>query len=207
MAQLPLKDDQNQALKNIEGSDQVFAEDRRVHAVFEATRYQRAKRQRGTHAAKTRSFILRTSAKPYAQKGTGRARRGDVRAPGLTGGGVVFPPHPRSHAFSLPKNVRKVAVRSVLSDKLRHGKLTVLADHGIKDFKTKQAQALCRRLGVSRALFILGRPDEFFEKSMRNLPQVKSLRVEGVNAYDLLKYEEVVILQEALPLLEKRFQE
>jgi large subunit ribosomal protein L4 len=205
MAKLPQKDDHNKNLAAVEASDRLFADAKRHHLVWQTVRYQMAKRHLGTHRAKTRSFVSLTSKRPYAQKGTGQARTGDFRSPLLVGGGQVFPPQPRDYSFSLPKKARKSAVRSVLTDKLASEKLTVLADHGLKAVKTKDAKALVDRLGLNKALFVIPGKDDLIEKSMRNLKGVKVLRVDGLNVYDLLRFEHVVILKESLPLMEKRF--
>jgi large subunit ribosomal protein L4 len=206
MANIPLKDANNKELKTLKVSDRVFDDRRRLHIISEVVRYQMAKRRRGTHSAKTRSFISRSGAKPYAQKGTGRARRGDERSPGLEGGGVAFPPVARSYAFDLPKKARKAALRSVLSDKVRHERLLVLSEHGLKGIKTKEAKALMERLGVPDGLVVLGEKDEVLEKSLRNVPNVKVIRVVGLNVYDLLDYEYVVVMQDALPKIEEKLQ-
>ena len=204
MAKLPQKDSHNKNQSPLEGNDKVFGETPRHHIIAEMVRYQMAKKRAGTASAKTRSYISRSGAKPFAQKGTGRARQGDVRSPLLEGGGVIFPPEPRSYSFSIPKNARKAALRSILSQKLRAGNLLVLSDHGIKGIKTKDARSLVDRLGLKKTLFILPAKDEVFEKSVRNLSGVKALRVEGLNVYDCLNFDQVVLLKEALPLIEKR---
>lgn len=206
MAKIPVKDSHNKALHTLDGSDKVFGDIRREHLVSEMVRYQMAKRRLGTHRAQTRSFVKLTGKKAYAQKGTGNARRGDFRAIGLVGGGVAFPPIPRDHSFDLPKKARKTAVRSVLSDKLRQEKLMVLDGHGMSKVKTKDASELLKRLGLGKALFVIPAADHVFERSMRNIPKVKVLRVDGLNVYDLLNYDQVVILKDALPVLEQRYQ-
>ena len=204
MAQLPTKDHRNGELKALEASDTIFKESKRHHVVSEAVRFQMAKRRRGTHQAKTRSFIAASSKKPFPQKGTGNARRGDSRSPLLRGGGVVFPPQPRSYAFSMTKKSRKAALRAALSDKLESGKLFVLKEHGLTEVKTKRARELFERLGLKGALLVSPKKDDVLEKSVRNMDDFKVLRAEGLNVYDVLRFEHLVILSEALPTIERR---
>ena len=205
MAKLPIRESGKDSLSSMEGKDKVFNKEPKLHLVAEVARYQMARRHRGTHAAQTRSFVSLSGAKPFAQKGTGRARQGDVRSPLLEGGGVIFPPLPRDHSFQLPKRARKVAICSVLSDKLRNEKLFVLNGHGLKGIKTKDAANLFARLGLKKAVVVTAQKDEIFEKSVRNLPQFKVLRVDGLNVYDLLNYDHVVLMKDAVQVIEERF--
>ena len=204
MASLKLKDSKNKDLNEIEVKDEVFAEKRRRHIIAEVVRYQRAKRRRGTVGAKTRSFISRSGAKPFAQKGTGRARQGDVRSPHMEGGGVAFAPIAKDWSFKLNRKARKTALCSVISDKFKSAKLVVLEEHGLKGIKTKDVKALMTGLGLNKALVVVSDNDEVLEKSIRNLKDYKALRVGGLNVMDVLHYEHLVLMKDSVSMIEER---
>ncbi len=169
-----------------------------------STTLQLAKKRLGNHFAKSRSYVTRTSKKAYAQKGTGQARRGNLRAPGLEGGGAAFPPHRRDYSFKLNKKTRKAALRSILSAKIKENKIFVLDGHGLAKIQTKAASSLMARLGLAKGIIVIPKKDDVIEKSFRNLEKFKAIRVEGLNAYDLLRYENVVLLKESVAMIEER---
>jgi large subunit ribosomal protein L4 len=182
---------------DVELDDAVFGATVKEHLFWETVRWQLAKRRAGTHKTKSRSEVSGTGAKPYRQKGTGRARRGTMRGPHHVGGGTAFGPHPRDHGFPLNKKVRKAALRSALSLRAgTEGGLVVLDAFELDGPRTKSVVGALGNLGVSKALIVDG-ANKNLSLSARNLPGAKYLAPEGLNVYDLLKYETLVITKEA----------
>jgi len=168
--------------------------------------YQLAKRQSGTHKSKNRNEITGTGAKMFRQKGTGRARHGNAKAPQFRGGGKAFGPRPRSHAVDLPKKVRALALRHALSAKVKSEELIVLDAASLKDPKTKGLQAAFEKLGLTNALIIDGKEvDGNFAKASRNIVGIDVLPVQGINVYDILRRHKLVLTKAALEELEARF--
>jgi large subunit ribosomal protein L4 len=183
----------------------LFAERAREHLVYEVVHMQQARRRAGTAATKTRHFVSGGGAKPWRQKGTGRARAGSSRSPLWEGGAVVFGPQPRSYSYSLPQRARRVALRSVLADRHRRGSLTVLDRIDLEEPKTKRVVAMLRALGVEGSVLIVsGARNDSLERAARNLPAVKVLRTEGVNVYDVLRHDHLIVTQQAVDALEER---
>lgn len=174
-----------------------------LHAVVVS---QLAARRSGTAATRNRAAVSGGGAKPYRQKGTGRARQGTTRAPQFAGGGVVFGPQPRSYAQRVPKKVRRAALRSALS--LRHSEdaLEVVDDLGISEIKTRALAEKLAELGKSDVLIVTADHDRTLELSGRNLPTVKVLPVAGLNVYDVLARKNLLILSDALPAVQERLQ-
>jgi large subunit ribosomal protein L4 len=169
-------------------------------------RYQLSKRQAGTHKTKMRGEISATTKKMYAQKGTGRARHGAKTAPQFRGGGKAFGPVVRSHAHDLPKKVRALALKHALSDKARGEKLIVIADTGAADGKTKALAGQFKKLGFSSALIIDGAAVEpKFAQAARNLVGIDVLPVQGINVYDILRRDTLVLTRAAVDALMERF--
>lgn len=184
--------------------DEIFAAPVNDALLWEVVRMQLAVRRQGSHDVKGRSEVRGGGRKPWRQKGTGRARAGSRRSPLWKGGGTVFGPTPRSYAFGMPKKKRKLALRCALAAKARDGELLVVEDLGLDQIKTKALAQTLKGLGVGSALIVVPERDETIEKSARNLPRVKVLRAEGLNVYDLLRYEKVVLLRSALAKVEER---
>ena len=169
-------------------------------------RWQLAKRQAGTHATKGRSDINRTTKKLYKQKGTGNARHGAASAPQFRGGGRAFGPVVRSHAHDLPKKVRALALRHALSAKAKDASLIVVDDVRLADAKTKELLDRFGKLGLRTALIIGGTEiDTGFQKAARNVPNIDVLPVQGINVYDILRREKLVLTRAAVDALEARF--
>jgi large subunit ribosomal protein L4 len=169
-------------------------------------RWQLAKRQAGTHATKGRSDINRTTKKLYKQKGTGNARHGAASAPQFRGGGRAFGPVVRSHAHDLPKKVRALALRHALSAKAKDASLIVVDDVRLADAKTKALLDRFGKLGLRNALIIGGTEiDTGFQKAARNVPNIDVLPVQGINVYDILRREKLVLTRAAVDALEARF--
>ena len=154
-----------------------------------------AKRQ-GTQSAKTRSEVSGGGKKPYRQKGTGHARQGSTRAPQWTGGGVVFAPKPRDYSFKLNKKERRAALKSALTSKVVDNKIVVLDTFKMDEVKTKKFQAVMDALKVSKALVVV--EDNNVVLSARNIPTVKTASTSTINVYDILKYDTLVLTQDAV---------
>lgn len=183
----------------------VFGAAVKTHLLHAEVRRQLAARRAGTHATKNRSAVSGGGAKPWRQKGTGRARQGTNRAPQWAGGGAVFGPVPRSHAHKLNKKTRRAALRCALSLKAKEGALLVVDQLAQSEYKTKQVKALLQNLGVEEsALLVLAAADLHFEKSARNLQKVGVLRAEGLNVYDVLRFQKLIIAKGALEVINRR---
>lgn len=189
-------------VSEIELNDAVFGADVNEALLHEVVRMQMAARRSGTASTKERSDVQGSSRKLWRQKGTGRARVGNVRSPLWRKGGVVFGPHPRDYSFKMPKKMRRSALRSALSLKIREEKVLVLKDFHLDEIKTKRFQAVVDRLGLKTALFVLDQANAVLEKSSRNIPEIKMIRSEGLNVYDILKYQHLVLLEPSVKKIE-----
>jgi large subunit ribosomal protein L4 len=187
-------------------SDAIFGLEPRTDIIQRCINWQLAKRQRGTHKTKDRSEIWRTGKKMYAQKGTGGARHGSARVPQFRGGGRAFGPVVRSHAIDLPKKVRALALKHALSSKAKDGGIVVLDKASLKDAKTKALAKHFDKLGLESALIIDGAEIEAnFRNAARNIPNIDVLPVQGINVYDILRREKLVLTRAAVDALEARF--
>jgi large subunit ribosomal protein L4 len=166
---------------------------------------QLASRRLGTAKAKTRSEVRGGGAKPWRQKGTGRARHGSRRSPLWVGGGVVFPPQPRAYGFRMPKKAWRQALRSALAAKVKDEKLIVLEELKFEAPKTKAALKVLNNLNVANAktLVVLAEKDENVTKSLRNLPGVSSMNTDGLNVYDILLHDHLLLTKEAVGRIEE----
>ena len=191
---------------SVELDDAIFGLEPRADILQRMVRYQTLKRQQGTHKTKGRSEIKATSKKMYRQKGTGSARHGNKAAPQFRGGGKAFGPVVRSHAIDLPKKVRVLALKHALSAKAKSDSLMVIEDLQAADAKTKALLAQFAGLGLSSALIVGGAEiDENFGKAARNIRQVDVLPIQGINVYDILRRDKLVLTRAALTALEERF--
>lgn len=186
----------------IELSEAVFGVEINENAIYEMVKMQLANRRLGTAATKERSYVSGGGRKPWRQKGTGRARVGSVRSPIWRGGGTVFGPRPRSYAYQVPKKVRRLALRSALTLKLRNDRMLVLRDFPLEEIKTKRVQEVLDRFELNKALIVIDKPNPTLELSSRNIKDVKTIRVEGINVYDLLNYDYVVFLEPTIKSIE-----
>jgi len=184
--------------------EEVFGVKVRPHLLHQTVVMQLNNRRAGTASTKTKGFVRGGGKKPWRQKGTGRARAGSIRSPLWVGGGTIFGPLPRDYSYRLPKKARREALLSALSLKKRDGKIIVLEELELAEAKTRVMRKLLEDLRVATALIVIPRPDEKIERSARNLPNIKVLRAEGVNVYDLLRYEHLILTDGALRLLEER---
>jgi large subunit ribosomal protein L4 len=186
----------------------LFAAPLRKGALYQTAVSQAARQRQGTSAARDRSEVRGGGSKPWAQKGTGRARHGSTRSPIWVGGGATFGPHPRDYGFTVPKKVRRAALQSALSAKVSEGMLLVVDDLAITEPKTKQMVRLLDKLNASRsALVVIPEPDLNVIKSARNLPRVKTIVARQLNVLDILSYDYVVMTREALEKVQEVFGE
>jgi large subunit ribosomal protein L4 len=187
-------------------SDAVFGLEPRPDILQRMVRWQLAKRQAGTHKAKTRGEIKATSKKMYRQKGTGSARHGNKAAPQFRGGGKAFGPVARSHEIGLPKKVRALALKHALSAKAKADAIVVVEDLNAKEAKTKALAAQFAHLGFSKALIVGGAAiDEGFGRAARNITGIDVLPIQGINVYDILRCDTLVLSKAAVEALEERF--
>jgi large subunit ribosomal protein L4 len=189
----------------IELDDGVFGAEVRADILARMVNYQLAKRRAGTHKTKTISEIAGSTAKPWRQKGTGRARQGSKRATQWRGGQTVFGPLPRDHSHSLTKKVRRLALKTALSAKHADGKLIILDDAKLADAKTKTLAGHLSALGWNSALIVGGAEvDENFALAAANIPNIDVLPQQGANVYDILRRDVLVLTKDAAKHLEER---
>jgi large subunit ribosomal protein L4 len=206
MALIDVVNQKGEKVDSIELDEKIFNSEIRDNLVQNVVVWQLAKRRAGTASTKTRSEVRGGGKKPWRQKGTGRARAGTNRSPIWTGGGTIFGPKPRSYDFSLNKKARKAALRSVLSAKLKDNQLTVVDKIELESPKTKLFLETVRALGLEneKTLFVIPEKDEALHRSSRNLYRVLVLPTAGMNVYDLLRFEHLVLLQAAIPTINER---
>ena len=189
-------------VSQIELNDAVFGAQANHDVVYEVVRMQMASRRQGTAATKERGDIRGGGKKPWRQKGTGRARAGTTRSPLWRGGGTVFGPRPKEHAFKVPRKVRKAAIISALSMKFSEDRIVILKEFPMEEIKTLKFKEVVERFGFRKALFILDKPNQVLEKSSKNLSDIKMIKSEGINVYDLLKHDHVVLLEPSVRMIE-----
>lgn len=185
-------------------ADSLFAVPVKGSVLHEVVVMQLANRRAGTASVKHRSDVKGSGRKLFRQKGTGRARRGDIAAPPLRGAGSVFGPDPRSYAYRVPKKVRKMALKMALSCKLKDEQLLVLEGFNLERIATKDFVETLANLKIRNALIVTAERDGTLELSSRNVPDVKVLKTEGLNVYDILKYENLVLLESSIKGIEGR---
>ncbi|MCB0133351.1 MAG: 50S ribosomal protein L4 [Caldilineaceae bacterium] len=197
---LPLKDMAGKQLGDIEVSDAVFAAPVRTTLMHQALVRQLANKRAGTHKVKTRGEVRGGGRKPWRQKGTGRARQGSTRSPNWVGGGTVFGPTPRSYAKSMPRKMRRAALRSALSVKAANGQIMVVDSVAMDAPRTKEMVKSLTALGVDgqSVLMVIAEKNVNFQKSANNLPTVKTLLGGYLNVRDLLGYDQVIIAKDAI---------
>jgi len=192
----------NETVDRCELPEAIFSAPVKPHLLHEVVRMQLAKRRQGTAETKGRSDVSGGGKKPWKQKGTGRARAGSTRSPLWRHGGTVFGPHPRSYEFGVPKAIRRQALLAALTSKAQAGAIRVLESLGLERPSTKAMVALLKGAGVAgKALVVLPARDETLEKSARNLPAVRVLTVQGLNVYDVLKADTLVLTPEGVHTL------
>jgi large subunit ribosomal protein L4 len=186
-------------------ADEIFCvPEVKSSVLHEVVRMQLMSKRSGSASVKQRSEIRGSTRKLFRQKGTGRARRGNIKSPLLRGGGVTFGPRPKSYAYKVPKKVRKTALKMALTSKFNANQLLVIDKIEIDQVKTKEFLKLVNNLNVENVLIVTEQKDEKLELSSRNIPDVKVLRQEGLNVYDILKYKNLVLLESSIKSIEGR---
>lgn len=205
MIEYPIKNTENEEIGKAELQDSVFGREIRGDLLAMAVKYQMAKRRQASANTKGRAEVAGGGKKPYRQKGTGNARQGTVSAPQYRGGGVVFGPKHRISKFKLPKKMRRLALMTALSSKQASGELILLDQLIVEDVKTKAMRLILDGLDASKSsLVVLTESDRNIELSARNLPGITVLSTEGVNVYDLMAHEKLVMTDAARKKLEER---
>jgi large subunit ribosomal protein L4 len=185
-------------------SDDIFNISVKNSVLHEVVKMQLANKRSGTACVKNRSDVRGSTRKLFRQKGTGNARPGSIRSPLRRGGGVIFGPHPKSWAYTIPKKVRRLAMKMALSSKFQSESLMVLDSFDLSEIKTKKVNEILTKLNVGKALIISDSDNSNLELSARNIPKVKVLKTEGLNVYDILKYDKLIILEASIKGIEGR---
>ncbi|HVA68025.1 MAG TPA: 50S ribosomal protein L4 [Candidatus Binataceae bacterium] len=188
----------------IEVAGEVFGRTGDTSALHEAVRMQLARRRAGTAATKTKGFISGGGRKPWRQKGTGRARAGSNRSPLWRSGGTIFGPQPRDYSYKMPKKAYRRALCLALSDRAMNGKLIVTQSLELPELKTKAAKAMLDGLELKHALIVIGEGEEGFWRAARNLAAHKVLPLAGLNVYDVLNYQEILMSERVARAIEAR---
>ena len=204
MATVDVINAKNETVSQEELSDSVFDAPANEGIVHQVVRKQLADKRLGTASTKNRAMVRGTRKKPWRQKGTGRARAGSQQSPLWRGGGVIFGPSPRDFSFKLNRKVRKAALRSVLSEKLRDGQFKVVDQIELPEIRTRLMVELLSELGLSSVLIVIPERDEVIEKSARNIPSVKVIAAEGLNVYDVLLHDSILVTKASLPKIEQK---
>ncbi len=203
MAKADVLDIKGAKVGEVDIKDEVWNVDVKPYLIHDVVVMQLANRRRGTASTKTRSDVSGGSKKPYRQKGTGRARAGSSTSPLWPGGGVVFGPHPKEYRMSLPKKVKKSALRSALSQRYQEANVKFLDKIALDGISTKGFNGIVKGLSLTKPLFVVSEKDEALEKSARNIPYVKILRAEGLNVYDIIRHDQFVVTLDALKRIEE----
>jgi large subunit ribosomal protein L4 len=185
-------------------SDDIYSVPIKKDVLHEVVKMQLANRRTATAMVKHRGDVTGSTRKLFRQKGTGRARRGDIKSPLLKGGGVIFGPDGRKYAYKLPKKVRRLALKMALSSKLQQNALKVINDFELDEIKTRKFINIMNTLNLNKTLIISDKDNQNLELSSRNVPEVKVMRTEGLNVYDILKYDYLVLVQGSLDAIEGR---
>ncbi|MCX8021944.1 MAG: 50S ribosomal protein L4 [Syntrophorhabdaceae bacterium] len=203
MARADLFDIKGEKIGEIDIKDEVFNVEVKPHLIHEVVKMQLANRRRGTATAKTRKQVAGSGRKLYRQKGTGRSRQGSIKSPLHVGGGVVFGPRQRDYSYTVPKKVRRGALKSALTTRYTQSSMKVVDRIELEKISTKTFQSIMNALQLKKPLFVVDKKDETIEKSARNIPYVKILRTEGLNVYDIIRHEELVFTLDALRKVEE----
>lgn len=204
MAILDVLNKAGEKVSQVDLSDSIFDVSVKSSVLHEVVKMQLASRRSGTASVKHRSDVRGSGRKLFRQKGTGRARRGDVKDPLLRGGGSIFGPDPKSYAYKVPKKVRRLALKMALSSKKSEEELLLLDAFGLEQIKTRDFVDVLKALKVDNALVITDDRDETLERSARNVPGVKVMPSQGLNVYDILKYKHLVLLESSIKQIEGR---
>lgn len=192
----------NEQVGEIELKDAIFSVPVKAHLLHEVVNMQLAKRRSGTASTKGRSEVRGGGRKPWRQKGSGRARAGTRSSPLWRGGGVTFGPKPRDFTPKINKKIRKQALKMALTSKCKENQMVVLEGFELEEIKTKAFVEIMQAFEIDSVLVVLPEHDEIVEKSARNVPYTKVLRPDGLNVYDILKYQHLILTKDAVPKIE-----
>jgi len=184
--------------------DEIFNVEVKSHLLHDVVNMQLANKRAGTASTKGRSEVSGSTRKLWRQKGTGRARVGGIRSPIRRGGGVAFGPKPRDYGYKVPKKVRRQALKIALTTKRQDNKLIILDDFNLETIRTKDFVKVMSNLNIKNVLIVTHEKNTNLELSSRNVPGVKVLGHEGLNVYDILRYENLVLLESTIPKIEER---
>ncbi len=208
MATLTVLNQEGKQVSEITLKDEIFAIEPNQQVIFDAIVMQRASMRQGTHDTKTRTEVRGGGRKPYNQKGTGRARQGSIRATQWRGGGIVFGPTPRSYKYSLNKKVRRLALKSVLSEKVLTNDMIVVDKFELATPKTKDFKKIIENIGATKKTLFVVSPEEAMENaylSMRNIETMSMVLAEGINVYDIVNANKIVFTESAVKMVEEVF--
>jgi large subunit ribosomal protein L4 len=204
MALVNVLNSKAEKVSEIDLSDKIFNVPVKSSVLHEVVKMQLAGKRSGSASVKRRSDVRGSQRKLFRQKGTGRARRGNIKDPLLRGGGVIFGPEPKSYAYKVPKKVKRQALKMALSSKLQEDSLVVVDKLELEEIKTKKFTEVLDAFSVKNALIITKEKNEKLELSSRNVPGIKVLRSEGLNVYDILKYKSLILLESSIENIEGR---
>lgn len=205
MPKVNLYNQEGKTVGEVELAESLFDVEINEHVVYETVKNQLANKRQGTHSAKTRGEVRGGGRKPYKQKGTGRARQGSRVAPNWKGGGIVFAKKPRDYSYTIPKKVRRLALKSVLTSKVQEEEIKVLDKLTLDKISTKEANKVLDNLEVKKALVVTAENDQTIYRSFRNIENVAVAPARQINVYDLLKYDYLVITEDAVRVCEEVF--
>jgi len=188
---------------NVDLKEEIFDIEIREDIVHQVVVQYLANQRQGTKSAKTRAEVRGGGRKPWRQKGTGRARQGSIRSPQWKGGGIVFAPKPRDFSFKLNKKVKRIALKSVLTSKVRDDKFVVVEDMNLSNIKTKDAIKVLKNIDANNALVVLNNEERNAYLSMKNIPTVKTALANTINVYDILLFDKLVITKESLEKIQE----
>jgi large subunit ribosomal protein L4 len=207
MSQMDVLDLDGKVVEQIDLPASVFDGEVKLHLIHQIVKYQLAKRRSGSHSTLTRKEVSGSGSKPWRQKGTGRARSGDVKSPIWRHGGTTFGPKPRSYEQKMPKKMRRGALRSALNLKLNEGKIKIIASFELAEPKTKLMIEVLKNLNADgKTLMVTDADQENFLTALKNIPKAKPLRVEGLNVYDIMWHENILCTKGALEAIAHRFE-
>lgn len=202
MAVADVFDIEKKKVAQVDLNDAVFGAEVNEAIIYDVVKMQLASRRSGTASTKTRSDVSGGGKKPWRQKGTGRARSGSSRSPLWRSGGTVFGPHPRDYSYSVPKKVRKKALISALSMKFKDNQMLILKDFPMEKISTRIFKNVVDLFSLKKALFVIDENNEVLLKSSRNIKNIKMIRSEGINVYDILNHEHLILLEPSVKKIE-----
>ncbi|MDR5659551.1 50S ribosomal protein L4 [Serpentinicella sp. ANB-PHB4] len=204
MPKLAVYNVSGQQVSEMELQENVFGIEVNQHVLYEAVKNQLANRRQGTQSAKTRSEVRGGGRKPWKQKGTGRARHGTIRSPLWVGGGVTFAPKPRDYSYTLPKKVKRLAMKSALTSKVNANEMVVVDELSLEAPKTKEMVAILKNLNADKkALIVIDEKNEAVLRSAKNIPGVQTAFVNTLNVYDILNHDKFIITKDAVQKVEE----